>query len=101
MMLSVELTKRQPGNENVSLKTLEKQIKYWLAHKNIIIQCVTHVAQNTRLDKEKILAFLSTSTIKLLATFEFTTGNFFNIDTSDSISQMILISKWRLVAKTI
>jgi len=30
-MLSVEL-KRQPGNENVSLKALEKRIKRWLAH---------------------------------------------------------------------
>ena len=75
MMLSVELSKRQPaGNENVSLKALEKQIKRWLAQKNIIIQCVTHVAQNTRLDKVKFLAILPTSTIELLAALEFTTG---------------------------
>ena len=51
-MLSVEL-KRQPGNENVSLKALEKRIKRWLARKDIVIRRVTRVAQNTRLDQEQ------------------------------------------------
>jgi hypothetical protein len=57
-MLSVEL-KRQPGNENVSLKALEKRIKRWLARKDIVIRRVTRVAQNTRLDQETIQDFVS------------------------------------------
>jgi hypothetical protein len=64
-MLSVEL-KWQPGNENVLLRALEKQIKRsWLAHKDIVIRHVTRVAQNTRLDQETDQVFLLRSNFML------------------------------------
>ena len=77
-MLSVEL-KRQPGNENVSLKALEKRIKRWLARKDIVIRRVTRVAQNTRLDQETIQDFVSYVNNQIAA-FEFPAGNIVNID---------------------
>jgi hypothetical protein len=77
-MLSVEL-KRQPGNENVSLKALEKRIKRWLARKDIVIRRVTRVAQNTRLDQETIQDFVSYVNNQTAA-FEFPAGNIVNID---------------------
>jgi hypothetical protein len=77
-MLSVEL-KRQPGNENVSLKALEKRIKRWLARKDSVIRRVTRVVQNTRLDQETIQDFVSYVNNQTAA-FEFPAGNIVNID---------------------
>ena len=63
----------------MSLKALEKRIKRWLARKDIVIMRVTNVAQNTRLDEEKIQDFVSYVNNQIAA-FEFSAGNIVNID---------------------